>query len=149
MQSAASTVEDYLAELAPDRRRAMETVRNVMVDNLPAGFAEAMNWGMIAYEVPLSVVPDTYNGQPLMYAALASHKNHMAVYLSGIYADPELKAEFERIYRASGLRMDIGKSCVRFRRLEDLPLDLVGWAVGAVSMDGFIQTYQQSRSPRT
>ncbi|MCF8530404.1 MAG: DUF1801 domain-containing protein [Candidatus Nanopelagicales bacterium] len=149
MQSAASTVKDYFAELAPDRRRAMETVRNVMVDNLPAGFAEAMNWGMIAYEVPLSVVPDTYNGQPLMYAALASHKNHMAVYLSGIYADPELTAEFERIYRASGLRMDIGKSCVRFRRLEDLPLDLVGWAVGAVSMDGFIQMYLQSRSPRT
>ena len=149
MQSAASTVKDYLAELAPDRRRAMETVRNVMVDNLPAGFAEAMNWGMIAYEVPLSAVPDTYNGQPLMYAALASHKNHMAVYLSGIYADPELKAEFERIYRASGLRMDIGKSCVRFRRLEELPLDLVGWAVGAVSMDRFIQMYQQSRSPRT
>ncbi len=149
MQSAASTVKDYLAELAPDRRRAMETVRNVMVDNLPAGFAEAMNWGMIAYEVPLSAVPDTYNGQPLMYAALASHKNHMAVYLSGIYADPELKAEFERIYRASGLRMDIGKSCVRFRRLEDLPLDLVGWAVGAVTLDGFIQMYQQARSPRT
>ena len=146
MQSAARTVNDYLDELSPDRRRALSTVRNTVVENLPQGITEAMNWGMIAYEVPLEVVPDTYNGQPLMYAALASHKNHMALYLSGIYGNPELRAEFERIYRASGLRMDLGKSCVRFRRVEDLPLDLVGWAIGAMSMEGFIQMYEHSRS---
>ena len=149
MQSTARTVTEYLDELSPERRRAISAVRDVVVANLPQGFTEAMNWGMIAYEVPLEVVPNTYNGQPLMYAALASHKNHMALYLSGIYGNPELRVEFERIYRATGLRMDMGKSCVRFRRLEDLPLDLVGWAIGAMNMQGFIQMYEHSRSKRT
>ena len=114
--------------------------------NLPEGIKEAMNWGMIAYEVPLKVVPDTYNGQPLMYAALASQKNHMAVYLSGIYGDPKLRAWFEEAYRETGLRMDIGKSCVRFRTLDQLPLELIGQAINAMTMDQFIDMYQKSRT---
>jgi len=97
-----------------------------------------MNWGMISYEVPLSIEPDTYNGKPLMYAALASQKRHMAVYLSGIYGDEKLREQFEADYKATGKRMDMGKSCVRFKKLEDLPLELIGSAIAAVDVDDFV-----------
>ena len=82
MRSEAKTVDGYLAELPRDRREAISAVWRVIVENLPDGYEEAMNWGMITYQVPLSTYPETYNKQPLMYAALASQKNHMAVYLS-------------------------------------------------------------------
>ena len=85
MRSNASTVAQYLSELPTDRREAVEAVRQTILDNLPPGYEEVMNWGMITYQVPLETYPDTYNGKPLMYAALASQKNHMAVYLTGIY----------------------------------------------------------------
>ena len=82
MQSKKTTVADYLTELPPERREAIEKVRETILQNLPEGYEEAMNWGMITYQVPLEVYPDTYNGKPLMYAALANQKNHMAVYLT-------------------------------------------------------------------
>jgi uncharacterized protein YdhG (YjbR/CyaY superfamily) len=110
MRSDAKTVEEYLAELPEDRREAISKVRELILENLPDGYEESMNWGMIAYEVPLSTYPDTYNGQPLAYAALASQKNHMAVYLTGIYMDDEAREKFEADYRATGKRFDAGKS---------------------------------------
>lgn len=116
--------------------------------SLPRGYREAMNWGMIAYEVPLRTFPDTYNGQPLMYAALASQKHHMAVYLSGIYGSEQLREWFENAYARTGLRMDIGKSCVRFRALGDLPLDLIGEAIAAVPVDEFIAMHEAVHEPR-
>ncbi|MGI9584813.1 MAG: DUF1801 domain-containing protein, partial [Acidimicrobiia bacterium] len=82
MRSDATSVDQYLAELPDDRRAAIETVRDTILANLPDGYEEAMNWGMITYQVPLATYPDTYNGKPLMYAALASQKHHMAVYLT-------------------------------------------------------------------
>ena len=106
MRSDASTVEEYLAELPDDRREAIKTVRQIILDNLPEGYEEAMNWGMITYQVPLERHPDTYNGKPLMYAALASQKNHMAVYLTPVYMDDEARREFEAAYRATGKRYD-------------------------------------------
>jgi len=107
-----------------------------------------MNWGMITYQVPLSVHPDTYNKQPLMYAALASQKNHMALYLTSIYMDPAAQAAFEQEYRASGKRYDVGKSCVRFRRIGDLPLDLIGRTIGSMTMQEFIDREQAVRETR-
>ena len=107
-----------------------------------------MNWGMISYEVPLSVCPDTYNGQPLLYAALASQKNHMAVYLSGIYMDDELREDFERKYRETGKRFDCGKSCVRFRKLEDLPLQLIGESVAGMPPEDFVGRVKAAQSVR-
>ncbi len=148
MQSDAPSVEAYLGELPPDRREAISTVRAAILDHLPTGYEEAMEWGMISYQVPLSTCPDTYNGKPLMYAALASQKNHMAVYLTGVYADPEVRADFEERYRATGKRMDMGKSCVRFRKLDDLPLELVGEAVAAFSVDEFVDLVQSVRRTR-
>jgi uncharacterized protein YdhG (YjbR/CyaY superfamily) len=148
MRSDSATVEDYLSGLPADRREAIEAVREVIRANLPDGFEEAMNWGMIAYEVPLQRYPDTYNKKPLMYAALASQKNHMAVYLTGIYMDDGARQEFEDAYEATGKRLDVGQSCVRFRKLDDLPLGLIGETIGSVGVDEFIDRYQVGRKVR-
>lgn len=148
MHSDATTVDDYLAGLPDERRAAISAVRDVILAHLPDGFVEAMNWGMISYEVPLATYPATYNGKPLMCAALASQKKHMAVYLSGVYGSEALRVAFEDRYRASGKRLDMGKSCVRFRRLDDLPLDVVGWAIGAVSLDTFCAVHDEASAMR-
>ncbi len=145
MRSEAKTVEAYLAELPEDRREAISSVRRAIVENLPEGYEEAMNWGMIAYQVPLSVYPKTYNKQPMMYAALASQKNHMAVYLSGIYTEQGRRAAFEEAYKATGMRYDVGQSCVRFKTLENLPLEVIGEAIASLSMDAFIEQYEVAR----
>ncbi|MEP1777939.1 DUF1801 domain-containing protein [Reichenbachiella sp.] len=138
MQSSATSVQEYIETLPEDRAQAISLVRDVILKNLPKGIEETMNYGMISYEVPLEVYPDTYNKKPLMFAALASQKNHMAVYLSGIYCDETLRMNFENEYRASGKKMDMGKSCVRFRKLENLPLDVIGKAIGAIDMETFV-----------
>ena len=146
MHSKAETVAAYLDELAPDRRAALETVREMILSNLPTGYEEAMNWGMITYQLPLAMYPDTYNGQPLMVAALASQKRHMAVYLTGIYADEVARQKFVKSYKATGKCLDMGAACVRFRKLDDLPLELIGKSIAALSPQRFIQVYEQSRT---
>jgi len=148
MRSDAKTVEAYLSGLPDDRREALEAVRQTIRARLPEGYEEAMNWGMISYQVPLETYPKTYNKQPLMYAALASQKNHMAVYLSAIYADDQLRERFEDAYRATGKHYDVGKSCVRFRKLDDLPLDVIGDAIGAAPLEAFIESYEGARAKR-
>ncbi|MFW6360588.1 MAG: iron chaperone [Spirochaetota bacterium] len=149
MQSKANTVEEYLAELPEERRRAIEELRRMILNNLPEGYEEVMNWGMITYQVPLERYPDTYNGKPLMYAALASQMRHMALYLSAIYMDPAAHERFEEEYRASGKRYDAGKSCVRFRRIEDLPLDLIGRSIAAYPVDEFLKRVEEGRTSRS
>ncbi|MEE8191540.1 MAG: DUF1801 domain-containing protein [Gemmatimonadales bacterium] len=148
MQSAAATVDEYLSELPDERRDAIGKVRQTILDNLPQGYEEVMNWGMITYQVPLETCPDTYNGQPLMYAALASQKNHMAVYLTGIYMSEEARSRFEAAYKATGKRLDVGKSCVRFRKLEDLPLQLIGESIASEDVEGFVARSKQVTSAR-
>ena len=145
MRSEATSVDQYIAELPDDRRVAIETVRDTIAANLAPGFEEAMNWGMITYQVPLETYPDTYNGQPLMYAALASQKNHMAVYLTAVYANDDSRESFLDKYRASGKRLDMGKSCVRFRTRGDLPVDLIGATIGSMTVESFIDNYERSR----
>ena len=138
MRSDATTVDEYLESLPEDRRSAIEEVRETILDNLPEGYREAMNWGMISYEVPLETQPDTYNGEPLLFAALASQKNHMAVYLTSVYADEQNAAAFKAAYWATGKRLDMGKSCVRFKRIDDLPLELIGEVIKSTSVRDFI-----------
>ncbi len=145
MRSSANTVQEYLDDLSPERLEALETVREVILANLPEGYEEAMNWGMITYQVPLSRYPDTYNKQPLMMAALASQKNHMAVYLTGVYADDDSREEFVTAYKETGKRLDMGKSCVRFRKLDDLPVELIGDAIARFSVDEFIELNERAR----
>lgn len=145
MQSDASTVDEYLASLPEERREAIETVREVILANLPDGYEERMAFGMIGYVIPLSRYPKTYNGQPLGIAALASQKNHMAVYLHNVYSDPEVAEWFMKAYSATGKRMDIGESCVRFKKLEDLPVELIGQAIARTPVDKYIERYEASR----
>jgi hypothetical protein len=145
MRSRANSVKEYLLELPLERREAIQKVRKVILDNLPKGYEEVMNWGMITYQVPLSTYPDTYNKQPLMYAALSSQKNHMAVYLIGIYMDDQIRRDFESKYLATGKKYDVGKSCVRFKKLNDLPLLLIGEAISAFGVDDFINKWKQVR----
>ena len=98
---------------------------------------------MITYEVPLETYPNTYNGKPLMYAALASQKNHMAVYLMGCYMVPEIRNEFEKAYNKSGKRFDAGKSCIRFKKIDDLPLDLLGKTIASMDVNEFIELVEK------
>lgn len=144
--SSAETVEEYLSELPDDRRDAIEAVRRTVLDNLPDGYVEVMNWGMISYEVPLDTYPDTYNKKPLMYAALASQKNHMALYLTAVYADEAGRDKFVADYKATGKKLDMGKSCVRFKSLEQLPLDVVGNAIASTSVADFIGIHEAVRA---
>ena len=146
MRSEATTADEYLANLPEERREALQAVRQVVLDNLPDGFEECMTYGMIGYVVPLSRYPDTYNKQPLGLAALASQKRHMAIYLTSIYENPETLEWFTSEYSATGKPMDIGKSCVRFKRLDDLPLDVIGQAIAHTSLDEFLTSYEKSRS---
>jgi len=148
MRSEAKTVEEYLQSLLGDRREAISAVRDVILKNLPDGIEEVMNWGMISYQVPLSIYPDTYNKQPLMYAALASQKNHMAVYLTSIYMSDDSQKQFKKAYKATGKRFDSGKSCVRFRRLDDLPLQLIGETIATIKMNDFVEKVKKVQSVR-
>ena len=146
VRSSAATVEDYLDELAPDRREQIETVRSVVLDNLPDGYDESMNWGMITWEIPLERYPKTYNKQPLMYAALASQKNYMSLYLMCVYAHDGKQTEFERRFKESGKKLNMGKSCVRFKTTDDLPMDLIAETIASTSVDDYIESYEATRS---
>jgi len=148
MKSDAKTVAEYLAQLPEERHLALEKVRQTILENLPDGYEEVINWGMITYQVPLEIYPDTYNKKPLMYAALASQKNHMAVYLTGIYMDDAAREYFEQAYRATGKRFDVGKSCVRFRKLDDLPLPLIGESIATMAANEFVERVKQAASVR-
>ncbi len=146
VSSSATSVKDYLAELPEERRKAVAAVRKVIRKNLAEGFVESMQYGMISYSVPLKRFPDAYNKQPLAYVSLTSQKNHMAVYLMGIYGDDKLRRWFETAYKKTNKRMDVGKCCVRFRKLDDLPLVIIGEAVAAMGVDDFIALYENART---
>ncbi len=145
VSSKAETVDQYLAELPEDRCEALQTFRDAILAKLPKGYVEVMNWGMITYEVPLETYPDTYNGKPLMYAALASQKNHVAVYLTTVYSDPELLEWFTEEFKATGHKLDMGKSCVRFKKLDDLPADLIAKTLSKYSVKKFIKLNEDCR----
>jgi len=139
---------EYLKSLPDDRRKAIAAVRKVILENLPKGFEESIGWGAITYEVPLKTLPDTYNGQPLCIAALASQKNHMALYLMGVYGDEGVHERFREEFKASGKKLDMGKACVRFKKLEDLPLDVIGKTISRVTLEKFVEAYRRSRGGR-
>jgi hypothetical protein len=143
-----SEIDGYLARLPAERRDAIATVRAVINDHLPTGYEEKLQYGMIAWCVPESVLPaaQVYNKQPLAYVALAAQKSHMAVYMMGIYGDAQLRAWFEKAYRATGKKFDVGKSCVRFKSLDALPLEVLGDAVSRISVTKFVDSYHAIRA---
>jgi len=146
MQSDASDVDQYLDELPEDRRQALTAVRKVVLDHLPAGFEEVMQYGMISYVVPLDRFPSTYNGQPLAVASLASQKRHMALYLMGIYGDEDNQTWLRQQWATTGKKLDMGKSCLRFRSLDDLALAVVGEAIARTSVADLIDQHDRAHS---
>ena len=146
VQSRAKTVEDYLAELPQERRKVVATMRELVRRHLPAGYVESMAFGMIGWGIPLARYPDTYNGQPLGYVALAAQKSHYALYLMGVYGDLQAEQALRAAFAAAGKKLDLGKSCVRFRKLEDLELDVLGRVIASLPPEGLIELYEASRS---
>jgi hypothetical protein len=147
MKTAPASVDAYLAALPEDRRAALSAVRAAIVKALPKGYAEGIQYGMIGYHVPHSIYPAGYHcdpKQPLPFASLASQKSHMALYLFCTYLDEAQATWFRDAWTATGKRLDMGKSCVRFKRLEDVPLEVVSEAIRRVPVKAFIERYEQS-----
>ena len=138
VQSKAATVDEYLRELPSDRRAVLTRVREIVVQNLPKGFRESMNWGMITYEIPLERYGDTYNGQPLCYIGLAAQKRHFSLYLMGVAQSSEKEKWLRSAFKQAGKDLDMGKSCLRFRTLDDLPLEVIGQVVASTTPEDLI-----------
>ena len=134
VSSKETTPAAYLASLPAERRKVIAAVRAVVKRHLPQGYVETMNWGMLSYEVPLSRYPDTYTEQPLAYLALAAQKNNYALYLSCTSGDKALMGKLAAAYKAAGRKPDMGKGCLRFRTLKELPLDVIGEIVASTSV---------------
>ena len=145
MKSDAATVEEYLDSLPPDRREVVSTLRDVINAHLPEGYIEQMEWGMVTWVVPLEDYPDTYNKRPLSYISLASQKSHLAVYLMGLYTGGPEESWFRQQYAERGMKLDMGKSCVRFTALDEVPLDVLGEVVAKIPAGEFIARYEESR----
>ncbi len=144
MQSKAATVDAYLAELPADRREAILTVRDCVLKNLDSKYEEGMSYGMIGYYVPHSVYPAGYHcdpRQPLPFANLASQKNYMSLYLMSIYDEASAES-FRAAWAKTGKKLDMGKCCIRFKRLEDLALDVIGAAIKSMPVDKFVRQYE-------
>jgi hypothetical protein len=145
VSSAATSVEAYLAALPPERRAVIAQVCDFVRKHLPKGYEEVMNWGMISWEIPLSRYPTTYNKQPLSYAALAAQKNNYALYLMMVYQDDSEGHPLRQAYAKAGKKLDMGKSCLRFRKLDDLLWEPLGEAISGTSVETFIARYEASR----
>jgi hypothetical protein len=142
------TVNEWLASVPADRKDAINAVRDVVNANLPSGYEETVDWGMLAWVVPLSTLPHTHNDHPLLLAALGAHNKLMTIYLMTVYGDAKIRKEFETAYRKSGKKLHMGGSCVHFKKLEDLPLDVVGNTIARVAVDKYVERYQSTRTKR-
>ncbi len=144
-RSDAVSVAEYLASLPPERRAVVAKVRDLVNASLPAGYAETMAFGMIAWGIPLTRYPHTYNKQPLGYVALAAQKNGYSLYLMGVYAAGEQERKLRAAAAAAGKKLDMGKSCLRFKKAEDLPLEAIGELIAEMGVDDYIALYEASR----
>jgi uncharacterized protein YdhG (YjbR/CyaY superfamily) len=142
------TIDDYLRDLPDDRREAMKKIRALVKKNLPKGYREHLGYGMIAYDIPLETFPDTYNGQPLCYIGLASQKNHMALYLLSAYGNPEQEKFLADEFKKAGKKLDMGKSCLRFKKLDDLPLDAIAKVVASTPPADLIAKHEAVHAPK-
>jgi len=145
MKTQATSVSAYLDALPADRAEALQACRKVILDNLDDGFEEGIQYGMIGYFVPHRIFPDGYHvdsKQPLPFAALASQKSHMAVYLHCVYQSSVAEKRFRERWLATGKKLDMGKSCIRFKRLEDMALNVLGATIRETTAKKFIANYQ-------
>jgi hypothetical protein len=151
VQSKATSVEAYLAELPQDRRETLQAVREVILENLDNEFEEGMQYGMIGYYVPHSVYPPGYHcdpRQPLPFTCLGAQKNHMALYMMSLYGDPNQLKWFETEWRKSGKKLDMGKACLRFKKIEDLALGVIGATIRQVTARKYAEHCERALSAR-
>ena len=144
----ALTVNQWLASVPAERKDAINAVRDAVNEHLPQGYEETVDWGMLAWVVPLATLPNTHNGHPLMLAALGAHTKLMTLYLMSVYSDPKLRRGFEIAYTRTGKKLDMGGCCVHFKKLDDLPLDVVGNTIARVAVDQYIERYENSRTKK-
>lgn len=138
----------YLASLPEERRNIISAVRDLILQNLPEGYEETINWGMLSYEIPLETYPDTYNKNPLSNVGLAAQKNYNSLYLMAIYQNPEDYQELMDAFKEMGVKPDMGKSCVRFTKLEQLPLDTIGRLIAKTSVEDYIRIYEATQASK-
>ncbi len=132
-------VAELIDSLPAERRAEFETVYDVLRRSMPKGYEEVVTKGMLVYQVPLARYPDTYNKQPLMYVSLASQKNHLSLYLLPAYGSPALAGKLEDAFKKAGKKLDMGKSCIRFKRASDLELDAIAAIVAFVPVEKWIE----------
>lgn len=146
MTSKATSPEEYIAGLPKDRQEAFTKLRKMILKNLPKGFKEGMGYGMIGYSVPHSIYPNGYHcdpKQPLPFACLASQKNAITFYHMGVYGDPKLLKWFTDAYAKAGVgKLDMGKSCIRFKKPENIPYELIGELCGKITVEKWIEVYE-------
>ena len=147
MQSKTKNVKEYLEQIPEDRKKSFNKLRDTILSNLPEGFHEEMSYSMIGYVVPHSIYPAGYHTSPnlpLPFVNIASQKNHIALYHMAIYAHPELLKWFEKEYpKYSKLKLDMGKSCIRFKKPEHIPFDLIGELMRKISVQNWIKVYEE------
>ena len=143
-----SGAAEFVSGLPRDRQKIVRRLRAEILKNLPSGYVERVALGMLVYVIPLSVYPKTYNGRPLLVAALASHKSFVTLYLMAVYGDKALEAWFHKAYAATGKKLRMGKSCVHFRALEEIPAGVIGKAIAKVPMKRYIEIYERAQRGR-
>jgi hypothetical protein len=141
-------IRAYWAGLPDERARILRELRKTILSHLPAGFTEKFEQGLLSYVIPLSTYPQTYNGQPLLLAAVASQKSFVTLYLMAVYGDTKLETWFKDAYARSGKRLDMGRSCVHFRKADDIPHSVIGAAIAKVSVKQYIRIYEAARRHR-
>ena len=139
------TPDEYIASLPEGRRAHVAAVRDVVMANLPEGFEEGIQYGAIGWYVPLERFPETYNGEPLCLAALANRKDYIALYLNNVYGNTDTEQWFKERFASSGKRLNMGKSCVRFKRSDDLPLDVIGETIARTDLERYLEHYIEAR----
>lgn len=148
MRIEANNPEDYISKLPEDRKMAMTKLREVILENIPKGFEETMSYGMVGYVVPHSIYPDGYHCTPelpLPFISIASQKNFVALYHMGIYADKELHDWFVAEYpKYVKTKLDMGKSCIRFKKMETIPFDLIGELCTKMTVKQWIELYENN-----
>ena len=142
------SIEEYISSLPTDKHETINQMRALIIAALPSGYEEQIRWGMLSYEVPLDIYPNTYNRQPLLYAALAANKSYYSLYLMSIYQDANLFNRIREAFTSVGNKMNMGKSCLRFKQTADLPLEAIKQVIAAVPLDEFIARYEQITANR-
>lgn len=145
MTTNATTIQDYLSSLTIEQRSVIELVRSTILSHLPSGFVETINWGMLSYEVPLETYPSTYNKKPLNYVGLAVQKQYFSLYLMPAYMDKRVYQTLMDAFEKTGKKLSMGKSCIRFKKVEDLPLELIGSIIASHTVESFIAAYEKTR----